>query len=225
MQSVHWADLFLSMDRFLVELAQHYGPFVYVALGLIYLMQTGLVFMAFLPGDSLLFVAGAVAASGQYRLDLLMFSLILGTVIGNLLNFWLGSWLGRKIFDGNVRWINQESLSKTMSFFDRHGGKTVVVALFLPLLRSFAPLVAGAMGMRRNKFELYSVIGACAWIGLFTGGGYLFGKVPLVRDHLGIVLILGLLAALVGPLLGAALWRLLRSRRQGLSGARTLKGD
>src|SRR5258706_6193589 len=225
MQSVHWADLFLSMDRFLVELAQHYGPFVYVALGLIYLMQTGLVFMAFLPGDSLLFVAGAVAASGQYRLDLLMFSLILGTVIGNLLNFWLGSWLGRKIFDGNVRWINQESLSKTVSFFDRHGGKTVVVALFLPLLRSFAPLVAGAMGMRRNKFELYSVIGACAWIGLFTGGGYLFGKVPLVQDHLGIVLILGLLAALVGPLLGAALWRLLRSRRQGLSGPRTLKGD
>ncbi len=225
MQSVHWADLFLSMDRFLVELAQHYGPFVYVALGLIYLMQTGLVFMAFLPGDSLLFVAGAVAASGQYRLDLLMFSLILGTVIGNLLNFWLGSWLGRKIFDGNVRWINQESLNKTVSFFDRHGGKTVVVALFLPLLRSFAPLVAGAMGMRRNKFELYSVIGACAWIGLFTGGGYLFGKVPLVQDHLGIVLILGLLAALVGPLLGAALWRLLRSRRQGLSGPRTLKGD
>jgi membrane-associated protein len=225
MQSVHWADLFLSMDRFLVELAQHYGPFVYVALGLIYLMQTGLVFMAFLPGDSLLFVAGAVAASGQYRLDLLMFSLILGTVIGNLLNFWLGSWLGRKIFDGNVRWINQESLNKTVSFFDRHGGKTVVVALFLPLLRSFAPLVAGAMGMRRNKFELYSVIGACAWIGLFTGGGYLFGKVPLVRDHLGIVLILGLLAALGGPLLGAALWRLLRSRRQGLSGPRTLKGD
>jgi membrane-associated protein len=225
MQSVHWADLFLSMDRFLVELAHHYGPFVYLALGLIYLMQTGLVFMAFLPGDSLLFVAGAVAASGQYRLDLLMFSLVLGTVMGNLLNFWLGSWLGRKVFDGNVRWINPESLSKTVEFFDRHGGKTVVVALFLPLLRSFAPLVAGAMGMRRNKFELYSVIGACAWIGLFTGGGYLFGKVPLVRDHLGMVLILGLLAALVGPLLGAALWRLLRGRGQGARGPRPLEGD
>jgi len=212
MQAVHWADLFGSMDLFLVELAHHYGPFVYLALGLIYLMQTGLVFMAFLPGDSLLFVAGAVAASGQYRLDLLMFSLVLGTLIGNLLNFALGAWLGRKVFDSKVRWINQESLDKTVLFFERHGGKTVVVALFLPLLRSFAPLVAGAMGMRRNKFELYSVIGACAWIGLFTGGGYLFGRVPMVRDHLGLVLIVGLAAALIGPVLVAGLWRLFSGR-------------
>jgi membrane-associated protein len=225
MQAVHWADLFLSMDRFLVELAHHYGPFVYVALALIYMMQTGLVFMAFLPGDSLLFVAGAVAASGQYRLDLLMFSLVVGTVLGNMLNFWLGAWLGRKVFDGNVRWINQDSLDKTVDFFERHGGKTVIVALFLPLLRSFAPLVAGAMGMRRDKFQLYSGIGAMAWIGLFTGGGYLFGKVPLVRDHLGMVLILGLLAALAGPLLVAALWRLIRGRGQPLRSPRPLEGD
>jgi membrane-associated protein len=212
MQAVNWADLFLSMDRFLVEMAHHYGPFVYLALGLIYLMQTGLVFMAFLPGDSLLFVAGAVAASGQYRLDLLMLSLVLGTVLGNVLNFSLGVWLGRKVFDGNVRWIDRASLDKTVVFFERHGGKTVIAALFLPLLRSFAPLVAGAMGMRPDKFRLYSLIGASAWVGLFTGGGYLFGKVPLVRDHLGMVLILGLMAALIGPVLVTALWRLLSGR-------------
>jgi membrane-associated protein len=222
MQAVHWADLFLSMDRFLVEMAHHYGPFVYLALGLIFLMQTGLVFMAFLPGDSLLFVAGAVAASGQYRLDVLVFSLVVGTVIGNLLNFSLGVWLGRKVFDGNVRWIDQQSLHKTVDFFERHGGKTVIVALFLPLLRSFAPLVAGAMGMRRNKFQLYSGIGALAWIGLFTGGGYLFGKVPMVRDHLGMVLILGLVAALAGPVLVATTWRLFRGRWQTLRGQRAL---
>jgi membrane-associated protein len=222
MQTVHWADLFLSMDRFLVEMAHHYGPFVYLALGLIFLMQTGLVFMAFLPGDSLLFVAGAVAASGQYRLDFLVFALVVGTVLGNLLNFSLGVWLGRKVFDGNVRWIDQQSLNKTLDFFERHGGKTVVVALFLPLLRSFAPLVAGAMGMRPDKFRLYSAIGAFAWIGLFTGSGYLFGKVPLVRDHLGMVLILGLLAALVGPVLVAATWRLLQGRWQALRSQRAL---
>jgi len=216
MQAVHWADLFLSMDRFLVEMAHHYGPFVYLALGLIFLMQTGLVFMAFLPGDSLLFVAGAVAASGQYRLDLLILSLALGTVVGNLLNFSLGVWLGRKVFDGNVRWIDPQSLNKTVAFFERHGGKTVIVALFLPLLRSFAPLVAGAMGMRHDKFRLYSAVGAFAWIGLFTGGGYLFGKVPMVRDHLGMVLILGLIAALVGPVLAATLWRLLNGRFKAL---------
>jgi membrane-associated protein len=225
MQAVNWADLFLSMDRFLLELAHQYGPFVYVALALIYLMQTGVVFMAFLPGDSLLFVAGAVAAGGHFRLDLLMFSLVVGTVLGNMLNFWLGVWLGRKVFDGNVRWINRETLNKTVGFFDRHGGKTVVIALFLPLLRSFAPLVAGAMGMRRNRFQLYSGIGALAWIGLFTGAGYLFGKVPMVRDHLGIVLILGLLAALLGPLLGAAVWRLFGGRGPGLRTPRTLERD
>ena len=222
MQSVHWADLFLSMDRFLVEIAHQYGPFVYLALGLIFLMETGLVFMAFLPGDSLLFVAGAVAASGKFRIDLLLFSLILGTVIGNLLNFWLGVWLGRKVFDGDVRWIDQASLNKTVGFFERHGGKTVVVALFLPLLRSFAPLVAGAMGMRRNKFELFSVIGAVAWIGLFTGGGYLFGKVPAVRNHLGMVLIVGLVAALLGPVLAAGTWRLFKGRWQTLRRPRAL---
>lgn len=222
MQTVHWADLFLSMDRFLVELAHHYGPFVYLALGLIFLMQTGLVFMAFLPGDSLLFVAGAVAASGQYRLDLLVFALVVGTVAGNVLNFSLGVWLGRKVFDGNVRWIDAESIKKTVGFFERHGGKTVMAALFVPVLRSFAPLVAGAMSMKRGKFNLYSVIGGITWVGLFTGSGYLFGKVPLVRDHLGIVLIVGLLAALAGPVLVAATWRLFQGRWQAMRSQRAL---
>jgi membrane-associated protein len=222
MQAVHWADLFLSMDRFLLEMAHQYGPFVYLALGLIFLMQTGLVFMAFLPGDSLLFVAGAVAAGGHFRLDLLIFSLVVGATLGNTLNFSLGVWLGKKVFSGNVRWIDRESLNKTAEFFDRHGGKTVILALFLPLIRSFAPLVAGAMGMRRNRFQLYSAIGALAWIGLFTGGGYLFGKVPMVRDHLGMVLILGLLAAIAGPILVAGGWRLLRGRGRELRGPQAL---
>jgi len=147
---------------------------------------------------------------------------VVGTVVGNVLNFSLGVWLGRKVFDGNVRWIDQKSLNKTLDFFEHHGGKTVIVALFLPLLRSFAPLVAGAMGMRRDKFQLYSAIGAFAWVGLFTGGGYLFGKVPLVRDHLGMVLILGLLAALVGPVLVATTWRLFQGRWQALRSQRAL---
>ncbi|HEX4585410.1 MAG TPA: VTT domain-containing protein, partial [Burkholderiaceae bacterium] len=167
MQAVHWADLFGSMDRFLLEIAHHYGPFVYVALGLIFLLQTGMVFMAFLPGDSLLFVAGAVAAGGQFRLDLLVVSLVAGVVLGNLLNFQVGVWLGRKVFDGGVRWIDPEAIKKTHSFFERHGGKTVMVAMFVPLLRSFAPLVAGAMSMKPGKFKLYSVLGALGWVGIF----------------------------------------------------------
>jgi membrane-associated protein len=212
MPAVNWVDLFGSMDRFLVAISAHYGPFVYLALALIFMLQTGLVFMAFLPGDSLLFVAGAVAASGQYRLDLLIVSLVVGAVLGNVLNFWIGVWLGRKIFDGRVRWIDAASVDKTVQFFERHGGKTVILALFVPLVRSFAPLVAGAMSMKPGKFNLYSVVGGLAWVGLFTGGGYFFGNLPLVRDHLGAVLILGLLAALAGPVLAATAWRLLTTR-------------
>jgi membrane-associated protein len=212
MSAVNWGDLFGAMDRFLVTFAHHYGPFVYVALGLIYLMQTGVVFMAFLPGDSLLFVAGAVAAGGQFRLDLLIVSVVVGAVLGNMLNFRLGVWLGSKVFDGRVGWIDAASIRKTRGFFERHGGKTVVVALFVPLLRSFAPLVAGAMSMAPGKFNLYSVIGGFAWVGIFIGGGYFFGNLPLVRDHLGVVLILGIIAALIGPLLAAAAWRLLNGR-------------
>lgn len=212
MAAVPLADLFGSMDRFLIVFAHQYGAFVYVALGLIFLLQTGLVFMAFLPGDSLLFVAGAVAASGKFRLDVLLASLVLGALLGNMLNFRIGVWLGHKVLDGRVRWVDHESLKKTMVFFDKHGGKTVLVALFVPLVRSFAPLVAGALNMPQGKFRLYSLIGAFTWVGVFTGGGFFFGNLPVVRDHLGAVLILGLVAALLGPLTAAALWRVMATR-------------
>jgi membrane-associated protein len=216
MPAVNWVDLFGSMDRFLLAIAHQYGHFVYVALGLIFLLQTGLVIMAFLPGDSLLFVAGAVAASGHFRLDVLIVSVVAGAVLGNLLNFRIGLWLGRKVFDGRVRWIDAESIMKTQSFFEQHGGKTVMAALFVPVLRSFSPLVAGAMSMEAGKFNLYSLIGAFAWVGVFTGAGYFFGNLPLVRDHLGAVLILGLVAALAGPVLAATGWRLLATRWRAL---------
>jgi membrane-associated protein len=216
MPAVNWVDLFGSMDRFLLAIAHEYGHFVYLALGLIFLLQTGLVVMAFLPGDSLLFVAGAVAAGGHFRLDVLVVSVVAGAVLGNLLNFRIGRWLGRKVFDRHVRWINPESLKRTQTFFEHHGGKTVMVALFVPVLRSFAPLVAGAMSMQPGKFNLYSVLGAFGWVTFFTGAGYFFGNLPLVRDHLGAVLILGLIGALLGPVLVAASWRLFTTRVRAL---------
>ena len=225
MPAVNWVDLFGSMDQFLLAIAHEYGHFVYLALALIFLLQTGLVFMAFLPGDSLLFVAGAVAAGGHFRLDLLVISLVAGAVIGNLVNFRIGLWLGRKVFDGQVRWIDPASIQKTRSFFERHGGKTVMAALFVPVLRSFAPLVAGAMKMEPGKFNLYSVLGAFAWIGIFTGAGYFLGNLPLVRDHLGAVLILGLLAALLGPVLVATTWRLVTTRLGTRSQVETITQD
>ena len=212
-------DLVLHLDSHLVELLARYDLWIYPILFAVIFAETGLVVTPFLPGDSLLFVAGAVAASGQFRLDLLVLSVLVGAVLGNLMNFWLGTWLGHKVFDGNVRWIDRASLEKTRAFFDRHGGKTVTVAFFVPLVRSFAPLVAGAMSMNPGKFNLYSVLGGLAWVGIFIGAGFFFGNLPLVRDHLGMVLILGIVAALIGPFLAAATWRLVNGRLRALRGS------
>ncbi len=173
--------------------------------------------MAFLPGDSLLFVSGAVAASPfaqakGLNVHLLAFLITLAAVLGNTLNYHIGKWLGKKIYDGTIRWIDQAALQKTHDFFERHGGKTVTIARFVPIVRTFAPLVAGASGMEAHRFQMFNVVGAVVWVTSLVYGGYLFGRVPIIRDNLGIVLFVGLAAA-VGPLLLAAGVRLLRTRR------------
>jgi len=216
MEGINWLDLFSAMDRFLVAIVERNVVMVYVTLFLIYFSETGLVFMAFLPGDSLLFVAGAVAAlpQGQARgLDVhLMIAIIAtGAVLGNTVNYYIGAWLGKKVYDGTIRWIDQTALKKTHDFYERHGGKTVMLARFVPVVRSFAPLVAGASGMEVHRFQLYNVLGAVTWVALLVYGGYLFGNVPVVKDNLGLILIVGISAA-VGPMLLAAALRLLRGR-------------
>jgi membrane-associated protein len=209
------ADLFTHADRFLVHVAQNYGVLIYITLFAIFFSETGLVFMAFLPGDSLLFVAGAVAAAGAMNVWILMPVVILGAILGNTLNFYIGVWLGRKIYDGSIGWIDQGALRRTHDFYDRHGGKTIVIARFVPVVRSFAPLVAGAAGMPAARFQLFSITGAVLWIVSLVGGGYLFGNIPVIRDNLSMILILGILAAL-GPIsLAAGLrwWKLRRAAR------------
>jgi membrane-associated protein len=173
--------------------------------------------MAFLPGDSLLFVAGAVSALPQVQakglnVHLLMAIITLGAVLGNTLNYFIGAWLGKKVYDGTIRWIDQAALRKTHDFYERHGGKTVMIARFVPVVRSFAPLVAGASGMDIRKFQLYSVLGAAIWVVTLVYGGYLFGNVPIIKENLGTILIVGIAAA-AGPMMLAALVRLLRDRR------------
>jgi len=209
--SIHWLDLFGSIDRFLLAVAHEHGALAYGLLFLIVFAETGLVFMAFLPGDSLLFVAGAISAGGALQAVPLALSIAVAAVVGNALNFAIGWWLGHKVYDGSIRWINRRSLDYTHSFFERHGGKTVVAARFVPVVRSFAPLVAGASGMSAQRFHTYSVIGATLWSVLLVGGGYRFGNVALIRDHLGLVLLAGLAGAF-GPLLLMGLARVLRGR-------------
>ncbi len=208
-------DLFVNADRFLINVATNYGVLIYLTLFAIFFSETGLVVMAFLPGDSLLFVAGAVAATGAMDVGILMAVVIVGAALGNTLNFYIGRWLGRKIYDGSISWIDQAALKKTHDFYERHGGKTIVLARFIPIVRSFAPLVAGAAGMEMRRFQLYSISGAVLWIVSLVGGGYLFGNIPFIRDNLSLILIVGILAAL-GPISLAALvrwWKLRRAVR------------
>jgi len=209
---IPWLDLFGAIDRFLLAVAHEHGGLAYGVLFAIVFLETGLVFMAFLPGDSLLFIAGAISAGGTLQAVPLAATIAVAAALGNTLNFAIGAWLGHKIYDGSIRWIDRASLQRTHDFFEGHGGKTLVAARFIPVIRSFAPLVAGASGMAVRRFHAFSISGALLWSVLLVGGGYLFGNVPVVRDHLGMVLMVGLASAF-GPLAVLGLVRMLRGGR------------
>ncbi len=215
-------NLFTHADRFLVTIATEYGPAIYAVMFLIYFLETGIVIMAFLPGDSLLFVAGTVAAAGTTSPWGLMLAVILGACLGNTLGFHTGRWLGGKLYDGSVRWIDADKLAKTEIFYQKHGGKTIVLARFVPIVRAFAPLVAGAAKMNVWRFELYSGLGACLWACSLIGVGYLFGNIPIVKNNLTAILILGVISAAMGPVVVALGWRELQkymARRKGRDGS------
>jgi membrane-associated protein len=222
MEGINWLDLFSAMDRFLLAIVEQNVALVYVTLFLIFFSETGLVFMAFLPGDSLLFVAGVVSASGTAEakgLDVHMLVMLItaGAVLGNTVNYAIGQWLGKKVYDGTIGWIDQAALRKTHDFFEKHGGKTVMIARFVPVIRTFAPLVAGASGMDYRKFQFFNIAGALVWVVSLVYGGYLFGNVPIIRDNLGLILIVGI-GAVLGPLALAAVVRIVRARRAPAAG-------
>jgi membrane-associated protein len=216
-EGINWADLFTAMDKFLLAIVERNAFMVYVVLAAIFFSETGLVFMAFLPGDSLLFVAGAVSAQ-QAGLNVVVLMLVVtgAAILGNTVNYHIGAWLGHKVYDGSITWIDKTALDKTHNFYERWGGVTLVLARFTPVVRSFAPLVAGASQMEIHKFQFYNVIGASLWVISLVGSGYLFGNVPIVRENLGIILIVGI-AAVVGPLVLAAFMRLVRRRQPARS--------
>ncbi len=190
-------DLFTNADRFLTTIATEYGILIYIVMFLIFFMETGIVIMAFLPGDSLLFVAGAVTATGAIDPWILTAVVTLGAITGNTTNYYLGNWLGHKIYDGSISWIDQEALNKTHNFYVKHGGKTIFLARFVPVVRSFAPLIAGAASMRVSRFEAYSISGAVVWVYGLIWAGHFFGNMPFIRDHLTTILLCGIASALV----------------------------
>jgi len=182
-------DLLVHLDRHLAALLQEYGIWIYALLFLIVFCETGLVVTPFLPGDSLLFVAGALWAAAGLDPQALAATLIAAALCGDNVNYWVGRYLGPKVFQWeSSRLFNRRGLDYTHAFYDRHGGKTVVIARFVPIVRTFAPFVAGIGRMRYLRFLAFSVGGAVLWVVSLVTAGYLFGNVPLVKNNLTIVI-------------------------------------
>ncbi|MDY7580071.1 VTT domain-containing protein [Herbaspirillum sp. RTI4] len=202
-------DIILHLDKSLGLVIQQYGPMIYLILFLVIFCETGLVVLPFLPGDSLLFLAGAFCASGALNVWLLSGLLILAAVTGNTLNYWIGGLIGDRVFSHHYRWLNQDALRKSHSFYEKHGGKTIVMARFIPLVRTFAPFVAGVARMTFARFQFFNIVGAVLWAGGLVAAGYFFGNMPLVQRCLNTIILIGLALALI-PIVLALLWKLLR---------------
>jgi len=208
-------DLVLHLDRHLVELLMRYELWIYPILFAVIFAETGLVVTPFLPGDSLLFAVGALAAvdtSGTLGAPLASLTLSAAAVLGNLVNYSIGRAIGPPAFSGRYRLLKVEYLRRTEDFFRRHGGLAIVLSRFVPIVRTCAPFVAGIARMAYGRFLVYNLVGGFGWVLLFVWGGYLFGNLPLVKQHFGAVTLAIIVASLV-PLAGAALKRAERSGR------------
>jgi len=204
-------DFILNLDTHLVELLRQYGLWLYAILFVIVFAETGLVVTPWLPGDSLLFAVGTLAAidtSGTLHAPTVAALLIVAAILGNSCNYAIGKAIGPPAFSGRYRLLKIEYLRQTEAYFVKHGGKTVVISRFLPLLRTFAPFVAGIARMQYSRFQMYNVLGALSWVTIFLGGGYLFGNIPIVRDNFGLVT----LTIIFGSLIPVAIITLRRRR-------------
>jgi membrane-associated protein len=205
-------DFVLHLDAHLLEFVQQHGAWIYGLLFLIVFCETGLVVTPFLPGDSLLFVAGTVAATGAMDVHLLALMLVGASVLGDSVNYALGRNLGPRIFRSEESWMfRKDYLERTSRFFARHGGKTVVIARFVPIVRTYAPFVAGMGHMQYRRFLFFIVLGALLWVMLLTYAGYFFGNLPLVKNNLSLVIVLIVLLS-ISPAIVEALRAKLQTR-------------
>lgn len=202
-------DFVLHLDKHLSGLIQTYGFWTYLILFVVVFCETGLVVTPFLPGDSLLFAAGAFAASGSLRIGWLFLILAAAAVLGDTANYWIGKKIGPKVFTKEKsRIFKKEYLERTHRFYEKYGVETIIIARFVPIVRTFAPFVAGIGRMSYGKFLSYNIIGGVGWVGLFTFGGYFFGNIPFVKKNFSLVIIAIVLISFV-PIL----WEFIRHRR------------
>jgi membrane-associated protein len=202
-------DFILHIDQHLAELIRDYGTWTYAILFVIVFVETGLVVMPLLPGDSLLFAAGTFAALGAMNIWVLMGLLLTAAILGDTVNYWIGKKIGPRAFTGEIRFLKREYLDKTTAFYEKHGGKTIILARFMPIVRTFAPFVAGVGAMNYSRFLAYNVIGAFLWVVGFTSLGYWFGNIPAVKERFSLV-ILAIIVLSVMPVLV----EVIRARRE-----------
>jgi membrane-associated protein len=209
---MQFGDLLLHLDHHLDLVIQQYGYWAYGLLFGIVFAETGLVVAPFLPGDSLLFIAGAYCATEHFNLVVLGIGLVLAAVTGNTLNYFIGRWIGKRIFSSHSRWIDQAALSKTHAFYQSHGGKTIILARFLPIIRTFAPFVAGISAMPFARFQFFNITGAFLWVFSLLLAGYFFGNIPVIRQNLNVIVLIGVGAAVL-PVLLAGIYRFVRHKK------------
>ena len=198
-------DIFMHLDTHLGTIIRNFGLWTYLILFLIIFCETGLVVTPFLPGDSLLFAAGAFAALGSLNPAWLAGALSFAAVAGDNLNYWTGRTVGPKVFSsGSSRWFNRRHLDRTHRFYEKHGGKTIIIARFMPIIRTFTPFVAGIGSMTYVRFITYDVAGGISWILIFTLGGYFFGNIPMVRRNFTIVVVAIILISVLPAVIEAA---------------------
>jgi len=196
-------DLFLHLDTHMAAVISQYGTWTYGLLFFIIFMETGFVVTPFLPGDSMIFAAGTFAALHALNVWVVFILLAIAAVLGDTANYWIGHFLGERAY--HVKWIKKEYLDRTHAFFEKHGGKTIFLARFVPIIRTFAPFVAGVGRMSYSYFFSYNVFGGILWVALFTFAGYFFGNIPFIRDHFSMVIIAIILISLI-PIVVEA-WR------------------
>ncbi len=182
-------DLILHVDSHLNDLILQYGALTYGILFCIIFAETGFVFTPFLPGDSLLFAAGTFAARGSFNVHFLFFLLASAAFIGDNVNYWVGRKLGSKLFERNNRFLKKEYLDKTHKFYEKHGGKTIILARFFPIIRTFSPFVAGLGSMSYSRFVINDIAGAIIWVSIFVYSGFYFGNIPFIKNNFSIVII------------------------------------
>ena len=190
-------DIFLNLDKHLSEVISQYGPWTYALLFFVIFMETGFVVTPFLPGDSLLFAAGTFAALEALNIYVLLVLLVTAAILGDTANYWIGHFIGERAYTGEIRWLKKEYLNRTHEFFEKHGGKTIFLARFVPIVRTFAPFVAGVGRMSYGYFLSYNVFGALVWASVMTSAGYFFGNIPVVKHNFSLAIIGVILVSLL----------------------------